>query len=218
MTDATATAQPARPFSLARVEGALPWIALGLVGLLLPLLDDAYIGVIAQRACIYWILSAGLNLVVGYAGQIAIGWVAMLTLGAYTTAALTAGNVTTPWHPYLALVAGGATFADVVKLTTYIVGYAPEQRAILNDVRSRYVNGEHPPRGADSGPALPKGHRSWARARARAPERAPAPPVARPPRSERAGPSLLSGPSSAIRPQLPGARRYCHFGNTSRDP
>ena len=41
-----------------------------------------------------------------------------------------------------ALVAGGATFADVVKLTTYIVGYAPEQRAILNDVRSRYVNGE----------------------------------------------------------------------------
>src|SRR5437868_8582822 len=111
MTDATATAQPARPFSLARVEGALPWIALGLVGLLLPLLDDAYIGVIAQRACIYWILSAGLNLVVGYAGQIAIGWVAMLTLGAYTTAALTAGNVTTPWNPYLALVAGGAVGA-----------------------------------------------------------------------------------------------------------
>jgi ABC-type branched-subunit amino acid transport system permease subunit len=53
----------------------------------LPLLDDSYIGVIAQRAYIYWILSAGLNLVVGYAGQIAIGWVSMLTLGAYTTAA-----------------------------------------------------------------------------------------------------------------------------------
>jgi branched-chain amino acid transport system permease protein len=111
MTDTTATAQPARAFSLARIEGALPWIALGLVGLLLPLLDDSYVGVIAQRACIYWILSAGLNLVVGYAGQIAIGWVAMLTLGAYTTAALTAGNVTTPWHPYLALVAGGAVGA-----------------------------------------------------------------------------------------------------------
>ena len=45
----------------------------------------------------------------------------------------------------LALVAGGATFADVVKLTTYIVNYSPEQRAILNEVRSRYVNGEHPP-------------------------------------------------------------------------
>ena len=37
------------------------------------------LGVVAQRAFIYWILCAGLNLVVGYAGQIAIGWVALLT-------------------------------------------------------------------------------------------------------------------------------------------
>jgi branched-chain amino acid transport system permease protein len=111
MTDTAAAAQPARALSLARIEGALPWIALGLVGLLLPLLDDSYIGVIAQRAYIYWILSAGLNLVVGYAGQIAIGWVSMLTLGAYTTAALTAGTATPAWHPYLALVAGGAVGA-----------------------------------------------------------------------------------------------------------
>ena len=110
MTDAAAPlpVRAAGASRLARLEAALPWIALGAVGLFLPLLDDSYIGVIAQRAYIYWILSAGLNLVVGYAGQIAIGWVAMLTLGAYTTAALTAGNVTTPWHPYAALVAGGA--------------------------------------------------------------------------------------------------------------
>ena len=38
-------------------------------------------------------LVAGLNLVVGYAGQIAIGWVALLTLGAYTTSVLAAGTV-----------------------------------------------------------------------------------------------------------------------------
>ncbi|MFO1160235.1 MAG: branched-chain amino acid ABC transporter ATP-binding protein/permease [Reyranellaceae bacterium] len=107
MTDATASSSARRGLGLARFEGALPWIALGAAGLLLPLLDDSYIGVIAQRAYIYWVLSAGLNLVVGYAGQIAIGWVSMLTLGAYTTAALTAGNVTDPWHPYLALAAGG---------------------------------------------------------------------------------------------------------------
>ena len=55
-------------------------------GLALPLLGDGYWGVIATRACIYWVLVAGLNLVVGFAGQIAIGWVALLTLGAYTTA------------------------------------------------------------------------------------------------------------------------------------
>ena len=107
MSDATAPTKPTHVSGLARIEGALPWIALGLVGLLLPLLGDSYIGVIAQRAYIYWILSAGLNLVVGYAGQIAIGWVSMLTLGAYTTAALTAGTATAPWHPYLALVAAG---------------------------------------------------------------------------------------------------------------
>ena len=111
MTDATSPMSTAKAPTglLGRLEGSLSWIVLGLVGLLLPLLDDSYFGVIAQRAYIYWILSAGLNLVVGYAGQIAIGWVAMLTLGAYTTAALVAGRVGgVEWNPYLALVAGGA--------------------------------------------------------------------------------------------------------------
>src|SRR5206468_9815229 len=113
MTDtvAPASSRPGRTHWVGRLEGSLSWIGLGLAGLLLPLLDDSYIGVIAERAYIYWILSAGLNLVVGYAGQIAIGWVSMLTLGAYTTAALTAGTATAPWHPYLALVAGGAVGA-----------------------------------------------------------------------------------------------------------
>jgi len=121
MTDTAAPISRAKAPAgwLGRLEGSLPWIALGLAGLLLPLLDDSYIGVIAQRAYIYWVLSAGLNLVVGYAGQLAIGWVSMLTLGAYTTAALAAGNVGEPWHPYLALAAGGvigAVFGVIVGL------------------------------------------------------------------------------------------------------
>jgi branched-chain amino acid transport system permease protein len=103
----------------ARLEIALPWLALAVAGIGLPLLDDSYVGVIAQRACIYWILVAGLNLVVGFAGQIAIGWVALLTVGAYTTAVLTAGTVTSAWDPYLALAAsalGGAVFGGIVGL------------------------------------------------------------------------------------------------------
>lgn len=121
MTDTTAplAANKAPAGLIGWLEGKLSWIALGLVGLLLPLLDDSYIGVIAQRAYIYWVLSAGLNLVVGYAGQIAIGWVSMLTLGAYTTAALAAGRVGPEWHPYLALLAGGvmgAIFGVIVGL------------------------------------------------------------------------------------------------------
>ena len=52
-----------------------------------------YWALIATRAAIYWVLVSGLNLVVGFAGQLAIGWVALLTLGAYTTSVLVAGNV-----------------------------------------------------------------------------------------------------------------------------
>jgi ABC-type branched-subunit amino acid transport system ATPase component/ABC-type branched-subunit amino acid transport system permease subunit len=104
---------------LGRLEGKLSWILLGMAGLALPLLDDSYMGTIATRAYIYWVLGAGLNLVVGYAGQIAIGWVAMLTLGAYTTAALAAGRAGPEWPVYLALLAGGgvgAVFGVVVGL------------------------------------------------------------------------------------------------------
>jgi branched-chain amino acid transport system permease protein len=121
MTEATTPirASGASAGWLGKLEGKLSWILLGLAGLALPLLDDSYMGTIATRAYIYWVLSAGLNLVVGYAGQIAIGWVSMLTLGAYTTAALAAGRVGPEWHPYLALVASaamGAVFGVIVGL------------------------------------------------------------------------------------------------------
>ncbi len=72
-----------------------------------------------QRACVYWVLVSGLNLLVGFAGQLAIGWVALLTLGAYTTSVLAAGNATPALHPYLALaIAGvvGAIFGVIVGL------------------------------------------------------------------------------------------------------
>ena len=90
---------------------ALPLLALLVVGLAFPLFGGGYWGVIATRACIYWVLVAGLNLVVGFAGQIAIGWVALLTLGAYTTSVLAAGNVMPALHPYLALAISGVVGA-----------------------------------------------------------------------------------------------------------
>jgi len=98
---------------------ALPLLALLVVAIAFPLFGGGYWGVIATRACIYWVLVAGLNLVVGFAGQIAIGWVALLTLGAYTTSVLAAGNVMPALHPYLALaIAGvvGAVFGLIVGL------------------------------------------------------------------------------------------------------
>jgi ABC-type branched-subunit amino acid transport system ATPase component/ABC-type branched-subunit amino acid transport system permease subunit len=98
---------------------ALPFLALLVIGIAFPLFGGGYWGVIATRACVYWVLVSGLNLVVGFAGQIAIGWVALLTLGAYTTSVLVAGNVTPALPPYLALAIAavvGAIFGLIVGL------------------------------------------------------------------------------------------------------
>ncbi|MFP5338993.1 MAG: ABC transporter permease subunit [Gammaproteobacteria bacterium] len=54
----------------------------------LPGVVDNYWMQIAALACIYWVLIAGLNLIVGYAGQLAIGFVGLLAIGAYTAAIL----------------------------------------------------------------------------------------------------------------------------------
>ena len=89
------------------------------VGLTFPLFGGGYWGVIATRACVYWVLVSGLNLVVGFAGQLAIGWVSLLTLGAYTTSVLVAGNATPALAPYLALVIAaivGAIFGLIIGL------------------------------------------------------------------------------------------------------
>ena len=97
----------------------LPFLVLLLVGIGFPLFGGGYWGVIATRACVYWVLVSGLNLVVGFAGQIAIGWVALLTLGAYTTSVLAAGNVTPAFPPYLALAIAatvGAVFGLIIGL------------------------------------------------------------------------------------------------------
>jgi len=113
------TAKPARSGLMKHLEGRITFLLLAIAGICLPLFDDSYAGVIATRACIYWILIAGLNLVVGYAGQIAIGWVSLLTLGAYTTAVLTAGTVVPAWSPYIALAISGlvgAVFGVIIGL------------------------------------------------------------------------------------------------------
>jgi branched-chain amino acid transport system permease protein len=124
----TEITQPVTKFRSARsnwrafVSGlgtALPFLALLVVGIAFPLFGGGYWGVIATRACVYWVLVSGLNLVVGFAGQIAIGWVALLTLGAYTTSVLVAGNVMAPLPPYLALAVAaiaGAAFGLIVGL------------------------------------------------------------------------------------------------------
>ncbi len=45
----------------------------------------------------------------------------------------------------IALQAAGATFADVVKIVTYVVGYQPEQRAAIAAARAPYFPAGEPP-------------------------------------------------------------------------
>ncbi len=73
---------------------------------LLPfIVRDQYQLHLAQLIGIYWVLIAGLNLVVGYSGQLSVGHVGLLAVGAYAFAILT-GRYDLP--PLLALVACGA--------------------------------------------------------------------------------------------------------------
>lgn len=44
-----------------------------------------------------------------------------------------------------ALEAAGASFADVVKITTYVVDYKPEHRAIIGKARAPFFAGRAPP-------------------------------------------------------------------------
>jgi enamine deaminase RidA (YjgF/YER057c/UK114 family) len=39
----------------------------------------------------------------------------------------------------------GASFSDVTKLTTFVVNYRPEHRAIIGGVRQRHLPAENPP-------------------------------------------------------------------------
>jgi branched-chain amino acid transport system permease protein len=96
-----------------------PFAGILAVAMILPFVSNDYWALIGTRAAIYWVLVSGLNLVVGFAGHLAIGYVALLALGAYTTSVLVAGNVMAPVPVFAALpVAGcvGAVFGVIVGL------------------------------------------------------------------------------------------------------
>jgi len=96
-----------------------PFVAVLAAALILPLVGNDYWALIGTRMAIYWVLVSGLNLVVGFAGHLAIGYVALLTLGAYTTSVLVAGNVMPPLPVFAALPVAacvGALFGVIVGL------------------------------------------------------------------------------------------------------
>jgi hypothetical protein len=101
-----------------------PFLGILTAAMILPFVSNDYWALIGTRAAIYWVLVSGLNLIVGFAGHLAIGYVALLTLGAYTTSVLVAGNVMPPLDVFASLaIAGavGAVFGVVVGLPAYLL-------------------------------------------------------------------------------------------------
>jgi branched-chain amino acid transport system permease protein len=59
---------------------------------------------------VYWVLIATLNLLVGFTGQLSVGHVGVLAIGAYAFCLLAGGQ---GWNPFLALLSGGAICAVI---------------------------------------------------------------------------------------------------------
>jgi branched-chain amino acid transport system permease protein len=78
---------------------------LAVLVILLPLLGDPYSVHLATLIAAYWTLIAGLNLVVGFTGQLSVGHVGLLAVGAYMFAILTARDIV---GPEVALLLAGA--------------------------------------------------------------------------------------------------------------
>ncbi len=77
-----------RPGLAARVSPRQAWLALGALALAFPWFADNYARDVAINVLIYISLGLGLNLVVGLAGLLDLGYIAFYAVGAYTYALL----------------------------------------------------------------------------------------------------------------------------------
>lgn len=92
----------------------LPLLILAVVLLLLPLvLPNNYYYDIAIRMAINAIIVLGLNLLIGFAGQISLGHAGFVGVGAYATAILPTHF---GWHPILAMLAGAAIASAIAAI------------------------------------------------------------------------------------------------------
>ncbi|MEO8715396.1 MAG: branched-chain amino acid ABC transporter permease [Acetobacteraceae bacterium] len=83
----------ARLFAVRLESPAMRWAALALllvVTVLIPAFADNYVLEVLTNAWLYVVLCLGLNIVVGYAGLLDLGYAAFFAVGAYATGILTA--------------------------------------------------------------------------------------------------------------------------------
>ncbi len=114
--------------TLSRVLNRWVLYALAVLGLAL-FLGDEYYFTLLNFVGIHALLVVGLNLLLGYAGQISLGHAAFFGLGAYTSGILTATYGVNPWLAMVAGlgVSGGAAFLigiPALKLRGYYLAMA----------------------------------------------------------------------------------------------
>ncbi len=116
-----------------RLIGAMPWkrwvLFTAAVAALAAGLDNEYYFTLLNFIGIHTLLVVGLNLLLGYSGQISLGHAAFFGLGAYTSGILTATYGVNPWLALLAGLAlsGGAAFligVPALKLRGYYLAMA----------------------------------------------------------------------------------------------
>jgi branched-chain amino acid transport system permease protein len=115
------TGPDAKPGAEARMRTALlgGWLLLAAVLLAMPYLVGPVVARDLGTVGIYLLLGLGLNIVVGYAGLLDLGYVAFFSVGAYTTAVLTGGQLNT--YKGLAAPALGAHLNFFLALPIVIV-------------------------------------------------------------------------------------------------
>lgn len=95
--------------------GRIALVLLVLVAAVVWFLPSYYTGLLTQIG-LYALVTIGLNLFMGYAGQVSLGQAAFVGIGAYTSAALAVKGHVTPW---LGIVAG----ALVAALVAYVLSF-----------------------------------------------------------------------------------------------
>jgi branched-chain amino acid transport system permease protein len=101
--------------------GRIGLVLLVLVTALVWFLPSYYTGLLTLIA-LYALVTIGLNLFMGYAGQVSLGQAAFFGIGAYTSAALAVKTLGTPWHvsPWLGTLAGALVAAFAAYVLSFV--------------------------------------------------------------------------------------------------
>ena len=153
---ATPKRSETRAFRCGAAAARARFSAILAAAMMLPFVSNDYWALIGTRAAIYWVLVVRPQSGRRLRGHLAIGYVALLTLGAYATSVLVAGNVLPPVPVFAALpIAGcvGAVFGVIVGLPALRLTHL-----LFRDVDARLRHHRHPNRAG-----LAERHRWWHR-------------------------------------------------------